>query len=55
MSKPDVKRQISLSRNFLSTLITSDVDDNLLATPNDNDKENYDDKIQVSCMIYNRL
>ena len=50
-----MKRQISLSRKFLSTLITSDVDDDLLTTPNDDDKENYDDEIQVTCMIYNRL
>ena len=55
MSKPDVKRQISLSREFLFTLITSDVDDDLLTTPNDDDKENYDDEIQVTCVIYNIL
>ena len=50
-----MKRQISLSRKFLSTLITSDVDDDLLTTPNDDDKENYDDEIQVTCVIYNIL
>ena len=53
--KPHMKRQISLSRKFLSTLITSDVDDDLLTTPNDDDKENYDDEIQVTCVIYNIL
>ena len=51
MSKPHMKRQISLSRKFLSTLITSDVDDDHLATPNDDDKKDNDDEIQVTRMI----
>ena len=42
MSKPHMKRQIFLSRKFLSTLITSDVDDDLLATQNDDDKRHND-------------
>ena len=47
-----MKRQISLSRKFLSTLTTSDVDDDLLANPNDNDKkEDDDDEIHVTHMI----
>ena len=54
MSK-HMKRQIFLSRKFLSTSFTSDVDDDLLTTPNDDDKENYDDEIQVTCVIYNIL
>ena len=52
MSKPHMKRQISLARKLLSTLITIDVDDNHLATPNDDDKKEDDnDEIQVTRMI----
>ena len=51
MSKPHMKRQISLARKLLSTLITIDVDDDHLATPNDDDKKDNDDEIQVTRMI----
>ena len=47
MFKPHIKHQISLSRKFLSTLTTSDVDDDFLATPIDDDKKDYDKVIYV--------
>ena len=46
-----MKRQISLARKLLSTLTTIDVDDDHLATPNDDDKKDNDDEIQVTRMI----
>ena len=51
-----MKRQISLARKLLSTLITIDVDDDHLATPNDDDKKEDDnDEIHVTRMIKSRL